>query len=276
MRRRQSIGTSGLLILLFLGMPALRADDAPNELREEFTGGDFNRARWALSNTVVAATKVNFTKRTMRLIIPPGGEMRPLIGLGSRFGLEGDFDVQVDFLIRSLPKPVKEWANVSVFIQGQDGMAAISRTHAAASGHGYSPWFQPDGDRKASIKGGGASGDDKAGTLRLVRIGKQLEYFIAPKGKPARSIATAEFGDRPIQTVAFQVLAPAMKTPIDVEFDDIRIKADHLTNLVYAPEASSWSFPWIAGIGGSLALLIALVWWFALRGREERNEVRKA
>ncbi len=79
-------------------MPALRADDAPNELREEFTGGDFNRARWALSNTVVAATKVNFTKRTMRLIIPPGGEMRPLIGMSSRFGLEGDFDVQVDFL----------------------------------------------------------------------------------------------------------------------------------------------------------------------------------
>ncbi len=54
-------------------------------------------------------------------------------------------------------------------------------------------------------------GDDKAGTLRLVRIGKQLEYFIAPKGKPARSIATADFGDRPIETVAFQVLAPAAR-----------------------------------------------------------------
>ena len=44
MRRRQSIGISGLLILLFLGMPSLRADDGPNELREEFTGGKKSRA----------------------------------------------------------------------------------------------------------------------------------------------------------------------------------------------------------------------------------------
>ena len=71
------------------------ADSAVTEIKEAFTGGDFDRTHWALANTTVAITKTDFSKGVMRLVVPPAPEMRPIMGLNSRFGLDGDFDASV-------------------------------------------------------------------------------------------------------------------------------------------------------------------------------------
>jgi Protein of unknown function (DUF1583) C domain len=257
-----------LLIVLRLVMPACEADEAgsaPTEIKEDFTGGDFDHTRWALNNTSVAVTKTDFSRAVFRLVVPPGPDMRPLVGLSSRFGLEGDFDVSVDYAIRSLPKPAKEWVNLSIFIQGPDGMAAMTRTNNSNSGHGYSTWFQPPAGSKAQVQAGGGPTEDRNGRLRLVRVGKELRYYACARGQSFRQIAAYEFGDRPIETLAFQVLAPALKAPVDVEYDNISVKADRFTGLVYVPPIPIGPVTWI--IGGSVVVVLAGVWWWSTRRR---------
>jgi hypothetical protein len=236
---------------------------ALTEVREAFAGGDFDHSRWALANTSVAVTKTDFSRGSFRLVVPPGPDMRPLVGLSSRFGLEGDFDIVVDYVIHSLPKPAKEWVNVSIFINGPGGMAAMTRTNNAASGHGYTTWFQPPAGSKAQVQATGTSTDDKTGRLRLARVGSELRFYASASGQPFRQVAAADYGDRPVETLAFQVFAPALKAPVDVEFDNIAVKADRLTGLVYVPPSTYGPLPWVGG--GVVVVAVALLWWWSTR-----------
>ena len=269
--------THPLIILCFLSVMSLLAAPDPahravgaeseiTEIKEDFAGRDFDRSRWALTNTTVATTKTDFSKRAMRVIVPQGPETRPLIGLNSRFGLEGDFDISADYTLRSLPRPEKEWVNVSIFIAGPDGMAALSRTNNAKSGHGYSTWVQPPAGSKAGVQAGGSSTEDKSGTLRLERVGKELHFYASGHGQPPKQIATVEFGDRLIENVAFQIFPPGLKAPIDIEFDNIAVKADHFTRLVFVPPSDYGYLPWI--LSGLAVVAVALLgWWLARRAR---------
>jgi hypothetical protein len=258
----------GLLIVLAHaegGLAFQEPGSAITELTEIFAGGDFDHSRWALSNTIVAVTKTDFSRGAFRLVVPPGPDMRPLVGLTSRFGLEGDFEVTVDYVLHSLPKPAKEWVNVSIFINGPDGMAAMTRTNNANSGHGYTTWFQPPAGSKAQMHASGVPTEDKTGRLRLARVGKELRFYASAAGQPSHQLGAAEYGDRPVETLAFQVLAPALKAQVDVEFDNISVKADRLTGLVYVPPTTYGSLPWI---GGGLAVLAIIgVWWWSTRTR---------
>jgi len=258
-----SLVVASLLASLEPAHQVAGADSALTEIMETFTGGDFDRTRWALLNTTVAVTKTDFSRSAMRLIVPPGPDMRPLVGLNSRFGLEGDFDISVDYSIRLLPRPEKEWVNVSIFIGGPDGMAAMTRTNNAKSGHGYSTWFQPPAGSKTQMQAGGEPTEDKAGTLRLARVGKELHYYASARGQPLKHIGTVEFGDHPIETLGFQVLAPPLKAPVDVEFDNISVKADRITGLVFVPQSGYGSLPWI--LSGLVVIALVLLWWWSAR-----------
>ena len=240
----------------------------PTEITESFDRGEFDRMRWFLNNTSVAVTQVDFSQKKMRLVIPPGPDKRPLMGLDSRFGVEGDFDISVDYSIRSLPKPEKEWVNLSIFIIGPDGMAAMTRTHNAKSGQGYSMWFQPSEGSKAKGSARDVSTQDKVGTLRLARVGKELRYYAAAAGgQPQKEIGTVDFGDRPIDKVAFQVFTPASKAPIDIEFDNISVKADRFTKLVYVPPSGNAALFWILSGLAVVAVIVLAGWWIFRRDR---------
>jgi hypothetical protein len=249
------------------GTRAQAQDSAPTEVNETFDGRDYNRMRWSLNNISVAVIKVDFSNRTMRLVVPPGPEKRPLMGLDSRFGIEGDFDITVDYSIHSLPRPDKEWVNLSIFIMGPDGMAAMTRTNNSSSGQAYSIWFQPWEGSKAKGTAKNEPTQDKTGTLRLARIGKQLRFFAWARGQPQKEMGAVDFGDRPIDTVGFQVLAPALKSPIDFEYDNIAIKADRFTKLVYVPPSENGYVFWILSGLAAIALVLPLWWWVFKRGR---------
>lgn len=241
-------------------------DQVSQEIKEDFSTRDFDRSRWTLDNTSVALTKVDLSKGVMRLTIPPGPDMRPLMGLIGRFGLEGNFDVRVDYLIRSLPKPDREWVNLSIFVSGPDGMAAISRTNDAGSGHGYSRWFRPTAGVITAPMTTNIPTDDKAGTLRLERVGKELQFHAGGRGGPLHRIGAVEFGDRPIETLSFQVLPQPLKSSIDVEFDNISVQAERIIGQTFKPPSRSRAHIWVL-FGSGIAALGFLLWWAARRGR---------
>ena len=99
----------------------------------------------------------------------------------------------------------------AIFIAGADGMAALSRTNNAKSGQGYSTWFQPPAGSKAGVQAGGSSTEDKAGTFASERVGKELHFYASGHGQPPKQIGTVEFGDHPIENVAFQIFPPASR-----------------------------------------------------------------
>ncbi len=199
----------------------------------------------------------------MRVVIPPATIKRPLMGLESRFGLEGDFDISVDYSIRSLPRPAEEWVNLSIFIQGPSGMAAMTRTNHSKSGDGYSIWFQPSKESKAKGTASSVPTSDRAGTLRLARLGTELYFYASARDRPLKEIGKIEYGDQPIDLVGFHLLTPALKSPIDFEYDNISIKADRFTKLVFIPASSSISLFWV--LPALAAVLLLLLWWWNAR-----------
>jgi hypothetical protein len=142
-------------------------------------------------------------------------------------------------------------------------MAAMTRTNNANSGHGYTTWFQPPAGSKAQVHASGVPTEDKSGRLRLARVGKELRFYASAAGQPLHQLGAAEYGDRPVGTLAFQVLAPALKAQVDVEFDNISVKADRLTGLVYVPPTTYGSLPWIGG--AILVVALVLLWWWSTR-----------
>jgi hypothetical protein len=150
---------------------------------------------------------------------------------------------------------------------GPDGMAATIRTNNSNSGEGYGMWFQPREESKVKGSAKNEPTQDKVGALRLARLGKQLRYYASARGKPQKEIGTVDFGDQPIETVGFQILAPALKSPIDVEYDNISIKADRFTKLVFAPPSGSGVLFWVLSGLAVIALVMLVWWWIFRRGR---------
>ena len=102
------------------------------------------------------------------------------------------------------------------------------------------------GGKQGQGKRRDVSTQDKTGTLRLARVGKELRFYAAASGQPQKEIGTVDFGDRPIDKVAFQVFTPASKAPIDIEFDNIRSKP------IVSPSWSMFPRPETALFGFSL------------------------
>jgi hypothetical protein len=243
---------------------ATALDEQPAEVDESFANRDFDRARWTMGNLNVAAAKADLSRGTLRLVVPAAPAMRPLLGLDSRFGLEGDFEISVDYTLRSLPRPEKEWVNVSIYIQGADGQAAMTRTNDLKSGQGYNVWFQPGAGSKAKGAGQSVPTEDKAGSLKLERVGSELRCSAAAKGQSLHQIAAVEFGTRPVQQVGFHILAPAMKAPVDVEFDNVHVKAERFTGLAPPTPAGYGVLLWVLA-AGVVFIAAALVWWWRNR-----------
>jgi len=242
------------------------ANPSRTAVRETFSGRDFDRSRWTLSNVNLLGVRVDFARGTMHIIVPPGPNMRPLVGFKARFGLEGDFRVSADYTVRSLPRPEKEWTNLSIFVSGADGAAAVIRTNHSTAGSGYGLWFQPVAGSTVQGKASQVPTEDRAGTLQIERVGRELRFSVSGRGHQFSQIGAADFGDHPINEIVLHVLAPGLKTPVDIELDNITVEADRLTGLIHERTNGFSPLPWILAFLG-IAALVLLLLWHSKRGR---------
>ncbi len=61
----------------------------------------------------------------------------------------------------------------------------------------------------------------------------------------------------------------ALEAPIDVEFDNIKVKADRVTGLVYVPPADYGYTPWFITAAVLAVLILALWWWSRSRRKND-------
>jgi hypothetical protein len=100
---------------------------------------------------------------------------------------------------------------------------------------------------------------DLAGSLRLMRVGNVLRFYAAARGKPPKEIGTTDYGDHPIDVIRIQVLAPALRSQIDVEFDNISVRADRITKREFTPEVGRFAHAWY--LIGLFAIPLIWLWW---------------
>lgn len=262
---------AGLAVLIALVRQAsCRADSpGPVEVRESFAGRSLDRARWMVDGRGPQGVKVNLRGGALHFVVPAGPSGRPPVALRSLFGLEGDFDIRADYEARSFPRPRKDWASIEIFVTGLDGAAAVIRTNHASLGPGYSLWCELAPGRVARGAWKHVPTRDRAGTLRIERVGRELRYWTAEPGGGFRALGSTDFGDGPIRQVEFRATVPDSKEALDFSLDNVAVRAGRLTARAgrsIEPPAPSVSIfgagIWVCGI---LAPLAAATAWFLFR-----------
>ncbi len=252
-----------LLNLIGLGThtSCLAGGPASAEVRETFAGQTFDRARWSVDRRSPPGVQIDLDGEALHVVVPPGAAGRPPAALHAKFALEGNFDIRANYAIKALPRPSKEWSNVEIFINGPDGAAAVIRTNHASQGNGYNLWFEP----APGLGIGGAwkhvPTGDKAGTLRLERVGRELRFWAAASGGQWQQIGSVPFGDQPIRQVEVRAITPALASALDFRLDDVIIRADRLIEPPRPSDSmSAWRLWVFVGIA-ALVLAAFWIWW---------------
>lgn len=235
-----------------------RADGpAAFEVRENFAGETFDRARWSVDRRSPPGVRVDLGGESLRIAVPGGPAGRPPAALRALFSIEGDFELRADYALEALPRPAQEWSNVEIFIDGPDGAAAVIRTNHATLGDGYTLWCEP-----APGRGPGAwkhvPTGDRAGTLRLERVGHELRFWAAAPGHEPRQLGTAPFGDRPVRRIEFRAITPRLRVPLAFRLDDIIARADRLIEPPRPADLMYGRSPWVIAAFAAFLALVAL------------------
>lgn len=213
---------------------------APKEFRlETFNGKKFDAGNWAVRRS--SSSQADFLRDNLHAVIAPRNEGNANVTMVSRFRLEGDFDIRADYTIHAFPKPKSDWSNISILVSGPNGSASTSRTNHAQLGEIYTQWYEGPGSPKQG-NWRNLKTIDPAGTLRLLRIGRQLRFLAAATGKDFQEIGTVDYGTDAIEKLMFAVIRPPHPEPAEVSLDNISVEADRIQAIespMMAPPAPS-------------------------------------
>lgn len=240
-----------LVLLSSIAAPAGAADSQPRRIEEAFANDRFDRFLW---KTDQIGARVDPVGGQLTILVPPGGEGRPPVGLKSRFTIEGDFDVRAPYRIGSWNMPKKHWINLSIVVSGPDGVATVIRTNHSQVGSGYSYWYGPaDKERKGDWKQ--EPSKDSGGWLRLKRSGDEIQFFSSGPGEPNfHQFGAIDFGTAPITSLMFQLSVPEMPTPVTVAFGKIEIEAERV---IEPPRPADSRLGLRFWLGAGVVLLVA-------------------
>jgi hypothetical protein len=243
------------------------------EFDERFRNVRPDPARWRIDAPPSSAI-VDVVAGALQISIPPGARGSPPSSLRYLAPLSGPFSAQVDYALSAFPKPRTGWINVEIYIDGQDGQAAVIRTNHAEFGAGYSVWSEPP---RGSRKGGTWShlpAADTKGTLRIERTGTELGFWARPNKGLFRLLGTLDYGRSDIRRLEFRVTAPATESPIIVALTNIAVRTGRFLSPLPRPSPVDTLFG-ARSIGA--ALLVAagvgklLVWRMKLVSRPETS-----
>jgi LPXTG-motif cell wall-anchored protein len=210
------------------------------------------------------------------LHLPAKTELSQPVGLTARFGVHGDFEITLGFVVDELETPTKgRGAGVSVWIN------ASNPTSDAAT---LSWVMRPDGSRvftshRASTSassqrehsgGPPLSTDAASGRLRLTRKDQTLSYLVAPAdSKDFREIHRTSFGPEHVRSIRFAVDNGGSPTLFDARFLWIDVKSQDADEVAAEEPASSSMWPMVFG-----AMLLAGGGGFLVfRSRRRREQI---
>lgn len=260
---------ASLVLLLWPGCSSSPVEQVP-VLEETFANQTYDRNSWIIDPTKLSEAKFLFEEDGLRLQIPVKSNSKEPAEVKSRFKLTGDFDLSLEYTIRSLPTTPEESCRLEIGLYGTAGSAAFRRSQLKGV-PGYSLWYQPAGeDAKTFYRFTPLDvAVEGRSQLRVVRTGEEIRFTVQsfPDQEPWEVAKITYPGV--VNSAQFRIFGKPQKDPVDVLFHRIRASGE---DLWFGPAASQppttgWSTPMTVGIAVLLAAAAGgLVVW-RLRGQ---------
>ncbi len=254
---------------------ALRASQAAHaeEFTQNFQGRsyDVRYFRPVGSNTRRALRADSWGLR----ISPVDAESKLPVGLVSRLGVRGDFEITMAFEILRLNKPAGgNGAGVSIYISAaslsQEG-ATLGRFLRSSGEQVFlcHRAFTPPGEERKH-EGRRSPTTAQSGSLRLVRTGTILSYQVAEGGRATfQELYQTEWRGEDLDTIRFAAENGGSPTMVDVRIKAVSIRADDFGQARPVPQPLRWSTGMTTGL---MVLLLAVGGsWLWLRWRREHR-----
>jgi serine/threonine protein kinase len=197
---------------------------------QDFRGGHFNNQRFQRIAPLDLSNAISPEATGLRLRVPAGFG-RP-IGVATRFGVRGDFEITATFeLVPGRPpesgfgmgaellvKPVGGWqtlASMGRYRRAQDSIYAMS--HFVRTGE------------QSHHEGAFPATRATSATFRLVRVGTLLRYEVADGDSHAyRELFRAEFGSQDVDLIRLAATPGGSPEAVEVLWNRISVKAEKI------------------------------------------------
>ena len=228
-----------------------------------------------------AEQKVSFEPSGVRITLPAGtNNDGPVVGVGTRFGINGAFEITANYQILHLPSPADAGAlgtRFSIMTSMRTPQPSVARVTRAVRGKGnqfiswQSLWSSATGKKGEQIRSDPAKAN--SGRLRLVRTGALLSYYMA-EGADENFTLLAQYPttEEAVSRVSLVGQTGGPSAKMDVIFTDLRIRTDSLPGLedsVAPPTTATIESGrvWGAGIIFTLIVFssIGVTWYFFRR-----------
>jgi len=212
----------------------------------------------------------------------PAGSKANYFAASPRIVLKGDFQVTAGYTILDLPRPTKGFgAGPKIAIEDPEGeRASVQMLHREREGRvvsSYRGLRQGDDSYEHSVRilpitDAGTT----SGSLRLVRRGPNVEYYVAGAGKTEFTrIHTEEFPPGDVADLHLAIQTGGSPTVVDVAWTHLDVRADALARDYQPPEKSRFWQRLILVLlaAGLIAAGCLAVWlWLARRAYLHPNE----
>ena len=266
-----------LMLLLLIGAVEAHGD----EIYQDFRGKDVDMQRFRLQGPD-AALRITPEPQGLRITLPADPKGTRTVGLGSRFPVQGDFEITVGYEILQAERPVKgSGEGLEIYINTDtptEEALVFYRVVRPKEGEVYLC------DRKTTTEGKRETTrrtfptDSKSGYLRLSRKGTEVTFWAAEgAGENFQELCRYDWGAMDLKGVA--VRAWASQQLVDIRIKDIRIRDRSEPAAVprMDPEPatpSRWRLWLVAGLVGGCLMAAGLLW--ALLRRLRAAGVEKA
>jgi hypothetical protein len=216
----------------------------------------------------------------LRITLPPGGlNQMQSAGVGSLFGIKGDFEITLHFEILEDPDPTnvsKAGTRLSLAVNLDNSLLGTPNEEVAyftrsLATNGFLTWVRcrhapgPLSNTFPTLA--------TTGRLRLVRSGDELSY-LASVGvdQPFQLLEKYRFGAEEVQKILICGTTGGEKAQLDLRVSDLLIRADTITGAPAAEGGRGWL---LAGLLVALTVGAILTVGFLFRKRGEDGQIPK-
>jgi len=255
----------------------------PSRLKEEFScdfrDGNYDFRWLTVEPSGPLSVLAKSDRRGLRTAIPSKTQSRG-VGVYTKFGIHGDFEVTATFEVLKCDRPDTDTSvGPELYIRTVDGwgdyVALARQVRKEGDPLLLAAWGQKV-DGKIHYNGRSFPTSLKEGGFRIVRIGPTVHYFVAEnRADWFHEVHQQEVGTKDLDMVRIMAQVNGSSAGLDVIWKDLTIRAEQLPGFT-ATAPQPRRFPWwvaIAGLMGVLALAAGL-WLSAARRAKPAADAR--
>lgn len=245
------------LFLVAVAGTAGRSETDAEELRHNFQNGWANQPLLMMTGPAAEGSLIADAKG-LRIKLSESRPVLDPVGLRTRFGLRGDFDVVATCEILNADEPPKGFgAGARLFLRLDSAtrdLVSLSRVRRSKEGDAFLAYHvhtAANGRQPQDFRILKAASPN--GRLRVVRTGSTLSFQVADNQDEFQELHTVDVGAGDVTEFSLTATTGGQPGGIDLRWHDLTVTADQLPSTVIVA-ANTWSIWWAGAIVGIIIL----------------------